>query len=68
MEKDLAGYNVYRREADGQIKRVNVAPITMLSFQDTDIAPGHTYFYCISAVDIHGNESAKSPEITQALR
>jgi hypothetical protein len=68
MEKDLAGYNVYRREADSQIKRVNVAPITMLSFQDTDVAPGHSYFYCISAVDIRGNESAKSPEITQALR
>lgn len=68
MEKDLAGYNVYRREADGQIKRVNPAPITMLSYQDTDVAPGHNYFYCISAVDIRGNESAKSPEITQALR
>ncbi|HEV3315829.1 MAG TPA: hypothetical protein VG488_02625 [Candidatus Angelobacter sp.] len=67
-EKDLAGYNVYRREARGQMAPINSAPITMLSFQDTDVADGHTYSYCISAVDIHGNESAKSPEITQALR
>jgi hypothetical protein len=67
-EKDLAGYNIYRREAGGPMERVNSAPITMLSFQDNEVAAGHTYFYCISAVDVRGNESAKSPEITQALR
>ncbi len=66
-EKDLAGYNVYRREEGGRTARINSAPITMLSFQDTDIAAGHNYFYCLSAVDIRGNESAKSSEIAAGL-
>jgi hypothetical protein len=66
-EKDLAGYNVYRREAGGQMERINSAPVTMLSFQDTNVAGGHRYFYCISAVDVRGNESAKSQEITEVL-
>jgi len=68
MEKDLAGYNVYRREAGGQLARINSAPITMLSFQDTNVASGHSYFYSISAVDIRGNESARSQEIAEILR
>lgn len=67
-EKDLAGYNIYRREAGGQMERVNSAPITILSFQDTNVTAGHTYFYCISAVDIRGNESAKSQEVSEVAR
>ncbi len=67
-EKDLAGYNIYRREANGKSERINPAPITTLSFQDTNVIAGHTYFYSISAVDIRGNESAKSQEIDEVLR
>jgi fibronectin type 3 domain-containing protein len=40
----------------------------MLSFQDADVTSGHSYFYYITAIDIRGNESAKSSEATQALR
>jgi fibronectin type 3 domain-containing protein len=68
IEKDLAGYNVYRREADGQMERLNSKPITMLSFQDSDVIAGHRYSYCVSAVDVRGNESAKSPELTEVVR
>ncbi len=67
-EKDVAGYNVYRREEGGQMARINSAPITMLSFQDTNVAAGKKYWYCVSAVDLRANESAKSPEIAGALR
>lgn len=67
-EKDLAGYNVYRREDGGQEVRLNSAPITMLSFQDTQVVAAHKYFYSISAVDVRGNESAKSQAITALLR
>ncbi len=67
-EKDLAGYNIYRREANGKSERINPAPITTLSFQDTNVIAGHTYYYSISAVDIRGNESAKSQEIDDVLR
>jgi hypothetical protein len=67
IEKDLAGYNIYRREQGGQPSRINSTPITMLSFQDADVTAGHNYFYSLSAVDTHGNESAKSSEIAGAL-
>lgn len=67
IEKDLAGYYIYRRQADGQIARLNSAPITMLSFQDTDVAAGAKYSYSISAVDTRGNESAKSSEVAVGL-
>ncbi|HEY6307861.1 MAG TPA: hypothetical protein VI488_15525 [Candidatus Angelobacter sp.] len=67
IEKDLAGYNIYRREEGGKPSRINSTPITMLSFQDTDVAAGHNYFYSLSAVDTHGNESAKSSEIAGTL-
>jgi hypothetical protein len=67
-EKDVAGYNVYRREEGGQMARINSAPITMLSFQDTNVAAGRTYWYCISAVDLRANESAKSQEIAAILK
>ena len=68
IEKDLAGYNVYRREADGPMERLNLKPITMLSFQDSDVVAGHRYSYCVSALDVRGHESAKSGELTQVVR
>jgi hypothetical protein len=66
-EKDIFGYNVYRREENGQAARMNSVPITMLSFQDVNVSAGRKYFYCISAVDVRGNESAKSPETTAVV-
>jgi fibronectin type 3 domain-containing protein len=67
MEKDVAGYQIYRRQADGKVERINSAPITMLSFQDTNVAAGSKYFYSISAVDIRGNESPRSSEVAVGL-
>lgn len=67
-EKDLEGYNVYRREAGGVAARIQTVRRTMLSFQDMDVAPGHTYFYSLSAVDAKGNESPKSSEVSASVR
>jgi hypothetical protein len=64
METDLAGYIVYRREAGAEMKRIHRGPISLLSFQDADVASGHTYLYCLSAVGANGNESSKSNEVT----
>jgi hypothetical protein len=61
-EKDISGYNVYRREENGQPARIHSVPFATLSFQDVDVLAGHQYLYSISAVDIRGNESARSPE------
>jgi hypothetical protein len=63
-EKDLAGYNIYRREAGTELTRIHTGPPAMLSFQDNEVAGGHKYFYCMSAIDAKGNESAKSSEVT----
>jgi len=67
-EKDLESYNVYRREAGGVAARIQVVRRTMLSFQDMDVVPGHTYFYSVSAVDAKGNESPKSSEVSASVR
>jgi hypothetical protein len=67
-EKDISSYNVYRREEHGQAARINSVPMGVLSFQDTDVAAAHTYFYSISAVNKHGNESARSQETAAVLR
>jgi hypothetical protein len=67
-EKDISGYNVYRREKDGEAARINSVPTGMLSFQDKDVADAHTYFYSVSAVNKHGNESARSQETTAVMR
>jgi hypothetical protein len=64
VDRDLAGYNVYRREAGAEMTRIHRGPISLLSFQDADVASGHTYFYCLSAVGANGNESPKSNEVT----
>jgi hypothetical protein len=62
VEKDLAGYNIYRREEGGKLTRLNSDLVTMLSFQDTNVIPGHKYFYAVSAVNSRGNESDKTHE------
>jgi len=66
-EIDISGYYVYRREENGQPARVNSVPIPTLSFQDVDVVSGHQYFYSISAVDVRGNESERSPERTAVV-
>lgn len=67
-EKDVARYNVYRREQNGEAVQIKSLPMNILSFQDTDVAAAHTYSYSVSAVDRLGHESAKSQEATAVLR
>jgi hypothetical protein len=61
-ETDIAGYNIYRREEGEAMARIGTAPRSMLSYQDTTVSTGRKYFYAISAVDLRGNESRKTPE------
>jgi hypothetical protein len=68
VEKDIAKYNVYRREEGGEAVRIGSVPGTVLSFQDKDVAAAHRYFYRVSAVDKRGNESAKSQEESAGVR
>ena len=66
-EPDLAGYNVYRREADGAPLKINNDLVKTSTFRDTKVLGGHTYLYAVSAVDLRGNESAKSKEASEQV-
>jgi hypothetical protein len=65
-EADLAGYVVYRREADAMDsswQRISPAqPMPAPDYHDANVQPGHTYRYAVSAVDQQGHESARSAE------
>jgi len=66
-DADLAGYHVYRREEGGQPQKISTEVVTTPAFRDANLQPGRTYFYSVSAVDLRGNESAKSPEASERV-
>jgi hypothetical protein len=66
-DADLAGYNVYRREESGETRKINPGVVTSPAFRDTNVASGHRYFYSVLAVDVRGNESARSGETSEAV-
>jgi hypothetical protein len=66
-DADLAGYNVFRHEAGAEPVKVNAALVKMPAFRDMNVASGKTYFYSVSAVDVRGNESARSQETSEAV-
>jgi fibronectin type 3 domain-containing protein len=63
VDKDLTAYKIYRREEGMEMALIHTGRTSFLSFQDAEVTAGHTYFYCLSAVDTNGNESAKSAEV-----
>jgi hypothetical protein len=63
LEPDLAGYNIYRRERDGEEKKLNPELLRTPRYRDTAVTAGRQYFYRVSAVDRTGNESSPSPEV-----
>lgn len=67
LEADLAGYNVYRREAGTSATKINTEPVKTPSFRDSNVEAGHKYFYTLSAVDERGNESAQSEETSEQV-
>jgi hypothetical protein len=66
-DADLAGYNVYRREASGPPVKSNAELVKTPAYRDAEVAPAHHYAYAVTAVDLRGNESAKSTETTEAV-
>jgi hypothetical protein len=66
-DTDLAGYNVYRREADNTPVKLNSELVKSPSYRDSAVASGKTYYYSISAVDVRGNESARSDEASETV-
>jgi fibronectin type 3 domain-containing protein len=66
-DSDLDGYNVYRREEGGDTVKVNSELVKTPAYRDMQVAPGRKYFYSVSAVDLRGNESARSEEAGESV-
>lgn len=59
---DLAGYVIFRAEADGPPERLNKELLKESFFTDESVKAGRRYRYTVRAVDTAGNQSAPSPE------
>ncbi|PYX27251.1 MAG: hypothetical protein DMG80_19080 [Acidobacteria bacterium] len=66
-DADLAGYNVYRHEADSAAVKLNSHLIKAPAYRDDSVAPGKTYYYSVSSVDVRGNESARPEETSETV-
>ena len=72
-EADLAGYIVYRRDRDtsgpaAAWQRISPAqPVVGPGFHDSNVQPGHTYIYTVTAIDQSGHESARSNEASDTV-
>ena len=61
-EYDLAGYQVWRGRDDTNFDSLAEVSENATRYIDTTVRNGETYYYAVSAYDIHGNESELSPE------
>jgi hypothetical protein len=66
-DSDLDGYNVYRREEGGKPVKINSELVRTPAFRDMQVAAGKKYSYSVSAVDLRGNESARSEEASESV-
>jgi len=67
-EPDLAGYAVYRSEAGGEAHRISPGtPLDAPAYRDSTAQPGHDFAYSITAIDLDGNQSKRSPEVKESL-
>jgi hypothetical protein len=66
-DADLAEYNIYRREDSSTPVKLNSELVKSPSHRDSAVTSGKTYFYSVSAVDVRGNESARSEEASETV-
>lgn len=66
-EADLAGYWVYRSGPDKKFERLQDQLLTTASIIDKSAEKGQTYFYRVKAVDMKGNESEFSEEVSDTV-
>lgn len=64
---DLAGYNVYRHDAKGTAAKLTSELVKSAAYRDVAVVAGTAYVYSVSAVDVRGNESAKSEEASETV-
>jgi hypothetical protein len=66
-DADLTGYNIYRHEEGGPPLKINSELVKTPAFHDTNVSAGKKYFYSVSALDLRGNESARSEEASEGV-
>lgn len=68
-EEDLAGYIVYRSEAEsGQWMRVSPEQaVAGTAYRDSTVEVGHRYRYAVTAIDLTGHESQRSKEARESV-
>lgn len=64
---DLDGYNVYRHEEGQPPVKLNAETVKTPAYRDANVISGRRYFYSVSAVDVRGNESARSEEASETV-
>ena len=64
----IMGYNVYRSlQQNGPFMVLNPTPLTGLSFVDSNVLAGHTYWYVVTSIDSNNIESAFSTPAMAAV-
>jgi hypothetical protein len=66
-DADLAGYNVYRHEPGSAPEKLNSDLVKAPAYRDMKVIKGRSYIYSVSAVDVRGNESARSEEASESV-
>jgi hypothetical protein len=59
----IAGYNIYRGLNETKWEKINASLIASTLYDDSTVANGSTYYYATTAVNIEGEESAKSAAV-----
>ena len=64
----VAGYNIYRSTVSGSgYTKINSSLVTTLTYTDSTVLSGTTYFYVTTAVDSAGTESTYSNQVSAAI-
>jgi hypothetical protein len=64
----VAGYNVYRgTTTGGPYVKINSSLITTLTYTDTTVQSGTTYYYVATSIDSSGDESLDSGEVSAPI-
>jgi Abnormal spindle-like microcephaly-assoc'd, ASPM-SPD-2-Hydin len=64
----VIGYRVYRSETSGAgYNPLNGTAVTELSYSDSTVTPGTTYYYVVASVNAAGAESAYSNQATAII-
>jgi hypothetical protein len=64
----VVGYNVYSStQPSGPLTKRNTMLVGTTAYTDNSVQSGQTYYYCVTAVDSNGNESACSNDVSATI-